>query len=273
MTIDDNTRAEGGSGPQDREAASAGQDVAATGLATQGEMAMVPLRERVKTADAFKFAGLVGLLVLVGVILFFLRPYFSNLFEPGGFSRVLADVREAGPAGVLVLFGLQVVTHIVVFVPGEATQFAAGMLYGPWLGALIILVCCIISSAFIFSLVRKLGAPFVQSIVPVKHLARFREFEKTNKLSIVVFVLFLIPGLPKDTFTYLVPLTDMRMRDFLLLSNTGRIPGIVVSTYAASGIMEGRIWESVAIFVVAAALAVVGLFHRDKIMDFLGKGR
>ena len=64
-------------------------------------------------------------------------------------------------------------------------------------------------------------------MVPVQYLEKFRKFEKTGKLNIIVFILFLIPGLPKDVFTYLVPLTDMRMRTFLLLSNVGRIPGIV----------------------------------------------
>ena len=111
------------------------------------------------------------------------------------------------------------------------------MLYGPWVGAAVILVGCMISSAFIFVLVHKLGAPFVQSMVPTNYLEKFRRFEKTGKLNIIVFVLFLIPGLPKDVFTYLVPLTDMNMRTFLLLSNVGRIPGIIVSTYAADGLM------------------------------------
>ena len=148
---------------------------------------------------------------------------------------------------------------------------AAGLLYGPWIGALVILAGCVISSAFIFALVRKLGAPFVQSMVPVQYLEKFRKFEKTGKLNIIVFILFLIPGLPKDVFTYLVPLTDMRMRTFLLLSNVGRIPGIVVSTYAADGLADGRLMESAIIFAVAAVIAVLGIVFRERIMKMLEK--
>ena len=84
--------------------------------------------------------------------------------------------------------------------------------------------------------------------MPTKYLDKFRAFEKTGKLNIVVFILFLIPGLPKDTFTYLVPLTDMNMRTFLLLSNIGRIPGILVSTYAADGLIDGRFAERAILF-------------------------
>lgn len=108
-------------------------------------------------------------------------------------------------------------------------------------------------------------------MVPTKYLEKFRAFEKTGKLNMIVFILFLIPGLPKDVFTYLVPLTDMRMRDFVLLSNIGRIPGVIVSTYAADGLVDGRIWESVIIFVVAALIAILGIVFKDKIMDVVGK--
>ena len=150
---------------------------------------------------------------------------------------------------------------------------AAGLLYGPWIGALVILAGCVLSSAFVYVVVKRLGSPFVQKMVPTKYLDKFRAFEETGKLNIIVFILFLIPGLPKDVFTYLVPLTDMPMRTFLVLSNVGRIPGIVVSTYAAAGLADGRVVESVIIFAVLAAVAIVGILLRDRIMDFFSRHR
>ena len=76
----------------------------------------------------------------------------------------------------------------------------------------------------------------------------------------MVFILFLIPAMPKDVFTYLVPLTNMRMRTFLILATIGRIPGVLVSTYAAAGLAEGQVTTSLIIFGVAAAIALVCLF-------------
>lgn len=223
--------------------------------------------------DIFKFVGLVAFFAIMVLVCVLLWPYFHELFEPGGLDRVIEQVRDAGPLGVLILLGLQFLQIVVAFIPGEVVQVAAGMLYGPWLGALIILVGCVISSAFIFALVHKLGAPFVQNMVPTTYLEKFRKFEDSGKLSIVVFVLFLIPGLPKDVFTYLVPLTDMRMRTFVTLSNVGRIPGVLISTYAASGLVDGRITESIIIFAVAAVIALLGIIFRDRIMGFFEKFR
>ena len=216
---------------------------------------------KMEKADIFKFVGLIAFFAIMVLIVVMLWPYFHELFEPGGLDRIINDVRGAGPVGFLILLGLQFLQIVVAFIPGEVVQIAAGL----------ILAGCVISSAFIFALVHKLGAPFVQSMVPVQYLEKFRKFEKTGKLNIIVFILFLIPGLPKDVFTYLVPLTDMRMRTFLLLSNVGRIPGIVVSTYAADGLADGRLMESAIIFAVAAVIAVLGIVFRERIMKMLEK--
>ncbi len=217
--------------------------------------------------DIFKFGGLIAFFALMVIVVILIWPYIHEAFEPGGLSRVIDDVRNAGPLGFLILLAMQFMQIVVAFIPGEVVQMAAGMMYGPWLGAAAVLLGCIISSAFVFAVVHRLGAPFVRDMVPTKYLDKFNAFEESGKLSIVVFILFLIPAMPKDTFTYLVPLTNMRMRDFLVLSNVGRIPGIVISTYAANGLVDGNITQSIIIFAVVAVIAIVAIVFRDKIMN------
>lgn len=217
--------------------------------------------------DIFKFGGLIAFFALMVIVVILIWPYIHEAFEPGGLSRVIDDVRNAGPLGFLILLAMQFMQIVVAFIPGEVVQMAAGMMYGPWLGAAVVLLGCIISSAFVFAVVHRLGAPFVRDMVPTKYLDKFNAFEESGKLSIVVFILFLIPAMPKDTFTYLVPLTNMRMRDFLVLSNVGRIPGIVISTYAANGLVDGNITQSIIIFAVVAVIAIVAIVFRDKIMN------
>ena len=217
--------------------------------------------------DIFKFGGLIAFFALMVIVVILIWPYIHEAFEPGGLSRVIDDVRNSGPLGFLILLAMQFMQIVVAFIPGEVVQMAAGMMYGPWLGAAVILLGCIISSAFVFAVVHRLGAPFVRDMVPTKYLDKFNAFEESGKLSIVVFILFLIPAMPKDTFTYLVPLTNMRMRDFLVLSNVGRIPGIVISTYAANGLVDGNITQSIIIFAVVAVIAIVAIVFRDKIMN------
>ena len=222
-------------------------------------------------ATVFKFAGLLAFVVLVGVIVYLAWPYIADVFTEGGVDRLVERVRNAGPAGVFILLGMQFLQIIVAFIPGEVVQLAAGLMYGPLGGTLIVLLGCVISSSIIYWLVHKLGAPFVQGMVSTEHLEKFKTFEKTGKLEIIVFILFLIPGLPKDVFTYIVPLTDLSYKKFITLTTIGRIPGVVASTYAAAGFASGNIIGPVVVLAVVALIAVVAIIFREKIMAVLGR--
>jgi uncharacterized membrane protein YdjX (TVP38/TMEM64 family) len=216
----------------------------------------------------FKLLGLAAFFVLCIIIVVAIWPYIQDVMSEGGLDRVLEYVRNAGPWGVLILIGLEFLQVVVAFIPGEVVQMAAGILYGPILGTIIIIIGCIISSGAIYAIVHKLGAPFVSAMVPTKYLDKFKAFEKSGKLNTVIFVLFLIPGLSKDTFTYLVPLTDMPLKTYLTITTVARIPGVLLSTYAASGLLNGDIKTSIAIFVIVAIIAGIAALFKDRLLKF-----
>lgn len=228
-----------------------------------------PAFARLTKADLFKLGGLAAFFVLMAVACVLIAPWIMELTEPGGLDRVVADVQNAGIGGVFILLGFQFLQVVVAFIPGEVVQLAAGMMYGPWGGALIVLIGCVISSAFIFAVVNKLGAPFVRAMIPEKWMGKLEKFEQSEKLDVMVFVLFLIPGMPKDVLTYLVPLTNMRMRDFLIIANVGRIPGVLMSTFGAAGLMSGDYLQSAILFIVAAAIAAAAVILNEKILHKL----
>jgi uncharacterized membrane protein YdjX (TVP38/TMEM64 family) len=217
-------------------------------------------------ANLFKLGGLIAFFAIMAIACYIMWPFFKEIFEPGGATRVAEDVRNAGPWGFFILLAIQFLQVVVAFIPGEVVQITAGIIYGPWIGALIIWLGCIISSLFIYVLVNKLGAPFVQAMVPKKYMNKFREWEMSPKFTTLVFALYLIPGLPKDVFTYLTPLTHMPMRSFILVSNMARIPGIVLSTYAASGLVTGDIVQSVLIFGATALVSLISLIVYNRMM-------
>ena len=224
-------------------------------------------------AAKVKLAGLIAFFAVMAAIVVAIWPFLHMLFEEGGPATMVARLRGAGPLGVLILLGLQFLQIIVAFIPGEVVQLAAGLMYGPWLGTLVILVGCVFSSAVIYQLVHKLGAPFVQGMVSTRHLDRFRVFEESGKLDVFVFILFLIPGLPKDVFTYLVPLTTMDMKRFLTLTTIGRIPGVFASTLAANGLAEGDYASSIIILAVVAVIAVIAILFHEPILAKFGRGK
>ena len=244
---------------------------------TRGEKPLVEQSPEASSGSGFdrsnlvKFAGLLAFMALMAAIVVVAWPYLADIFNEGGVDRLVERVQNAGAFGVFVLLGMQFLQIVVAFIPGEVVQLAAGLMYGPWLGALLVLVGCVISSSFIYLLVRKLGAPFVQGMVSTEHLEKFRTFEESGKLDIIVFILFLIPAMPKDVFTYLVPLTSLPYKRFITLTTIGRIPGVLGSTYVASGLASGDVVGPLVVIVVLVVLAALALVFRDRIMDALGK--
>ena len=227
--------------------------------------------KKIKQSDLIKLVGLVVFIVLITAIVVAIWPTLSIVFEPGGVETLIELITSQGPLGVLILLGMQLLQIIVAFIPGEVVQIAAGMMYGPLWGSVVILVGCVLSSMVVYELVHKLGAPFVRSMVGEKQLLKFRQFELSGKFGVTVFILFLIPGFPKDVLTYIVPLSDMNLRTFLLLSTIGRTPGVIISTYAAAGLADGNIVTSVIIFVVVALIAIIVLLLRNRIIDAISR--
>ncbi len=227
----------------------------------------------VQKADIYRFLGLVCFIAVTGLTIYLLWPMIGECFEPGGTTRVLNDIQSAGAGGVFILFVLQILQVVVAVIPGEITQIAAGIMYGPWLGALLIIVGAAVSSALVYLLVKKLGAPFVQAMVSDKFAARIEKLESTHRFDLIVFVLFLIPGMPKDIFTYLLPLTKMELKQFLILTTLGRFPGVLLSTYAAAGLIDGNATKSIAIFVGLGAVAVLAIVFCNPLMDRLGRAK
>ena len=227
--------------------------------------------KKIKQSDLIKLVGLVVFIVLITAIVVAIWPTLSIVFEPGGVETLIELITSQGPLGVLILLGMQLLQIIVAFIPGEVVQIAAGMMYGPLWGSVVILVGCVLSSMVVYELAHKLGAPFVRSMVGEKQLLKFRQFELSGKFGVTVFILFLIPGFPKDVLTYIVPLSDMNLRTFLLLSTIARTPGVIISTYAAAGLADGNIVTSVIIFVVAALIAIIVLLLRNRIIDAISR--
>ncbi len=221
--------------------------------------------------DIAKFGVLVGILLASIVITVALWPYIMQFTTEEGLDELLDTVREAGPVAVGILLILQLLQIIIAFIPGEVVQIVAGVLYGPYVGSAIILVGAFLSTVVIYYVVRKLGRPFVMKMVPKETEDKLAFITQTNRIDIIVFVLFLIPALPKDFITYLVALTSIKPSRFFILSTAGRAPGVFVSSFIGSSIAEGEWVLFVIIVVIAVLILAIFFFKRDMVMGTVSK--
>ena len=88
----------------------------------------------------------------------------------------------------------------------------------------------------------------------------------SKKLELAVFILFLIPGVPKDALTYIAPLTRIKPSSFFLLSMLARSPAIIMSTFFGANLGEGNILEAVILFALVAVFGIIGVLYSDRIL-------
>ncbi|MDR2375433.1 MAG: VTT domain-containing protein [Treponema sp.] len=211
-----------------------------------------------------------GLFCVVTVVLcIFFWPFVQKLRDPvyrEGFSRW---VKLQGARGVLFLFGIQILQIIVAVIPGEPVEFIAGAAYGALYGLILCLAGCMIASSFIFALVRKAGLPLIIRFFGQEKLNRYVFLQDTRKTALVVFVIFLIPGTPKDMLSYVVPLSSLKLRAFVIITAFARIPSILSSTIMGDSVIKGNWGMFALVLLLIAALGLSGILFTERILGFL----
>lgn len=198
-------------------------------------------------------------------------PFIKELRDPEYREAFGSWVRSLGFKGVLILFGIQVLQIIVAIIPGGPIQLAAGAAYGAFGGLAIIVAGCAFTSSLIFFMVRRFGLPLLRRFFGEKDLAAWMFLKDDRKVSRLVFILFLIPGTPKDLLTWLTPLTGLSLPQFVVLSTLARIPAILSSTVMGDSMIQGNWVLSVTIFVVIALVGFLGMWFRNRITGLAGK--
>jgi len=183
-------------------------------------------------------------------------------------KKAIAFINSFGPLSVMVFIGLQILQVLFAPVPGEATGFIGGYIYGAALGTIYSTIGLTIGSWLAFSLARWMGLAFVEKTVSPAILQKYDSFME-HKGTWVVFFLFLIPGFPKDALCYIIGLSHMPTRMFLIVSTVGRLLGTAMLSLSGAMLrsnQHGPLWILAAVSFVAIVAAYA---YRDKLLRML----
>lgn len=197
-----------------------------------------------------------------------LLPYFNRLAEPQYQSALREWVDRMGILGFFAVLGLQILQIIIAFIPGEPIELLAGVLYGTWAGLGVCLLGCVLASSLIFTLSKRFGRRFLCRIFGEEKVEHWKWLKDSTRVDLVVFLLFFIPGTPKDMLTYIVGITRMSTLRFLLISTFARIPSIVTSTMMGAAMSRGDWKLTLFIFVLTGVTGIAGIAFRDRILAF-----
>ena len=162
--------------------------------------------------------------ILTGIGIWATYYYFEN-------PQMFRDfVEEHYILGILIMFFMFVIQVILALIPGGLLEVACGYAFGSIIGGIIAVSGIMTGSALTLLLVRKFGQKFAELFYTREKLESISVLKDKRKRNALVFLVFFIPGTPKDLLTYVVGLTDMSIPMYLLLTGIARTPAILIST-------------------------------------------
>ena len=210
-------------------------------------------------------AGLLAVTLLAALALAGLtyhREIWAVLTQQAARDAFIGWVRGSGPLGLAAFFGIQVLQVVVAVLPGEPVELMAGLLSGTWGGLALCLLGVGLSSAAVYYCVCAAGARAIDASV----LAKYHFLRDEAHVKFFLFLLFFIPGTPKDVLIYLGPFLPVRPHAFFLISTLARIPSVITSTFAGSQFAEGSWDVSLVVFLATGAVAGLCVIFQDRIL-------
>ena len=214
-----------------------------------------------KQAVALVCLGL-AVVVMVAIFWFVGRPMLQFVSQPDQFREW---VDSHGLWGRVAFVGMMMFQVFVAIIPGEPLEIGAGYAFGVLEGTLLCVLATSLSGTLIFLIVKKFGMKFVTLFVSEEKIHSLKFLQNTRRLDLIAFLLFFIPGTPKDVLTYIVGLTPMRLSTWIFITTVARLPSVITSTVGGNALGSQEYLFAVIVFAATAEISGVGVLVYRKI--------
>ena len=184
------------------------------------------------------------------------RPMVRFARQPEQFRAWVDGHGAWGPLAYAAMVFLQV---LVAIIPGAPLEIAGGYAFGAVWGTVLCLLGAFLGSAAVFAVVRKWGVPLVEVFFPQDKLDKLTFLKTSPKRTALLWLVFTVPGTPKDLLCYFAGLTDLRWTTWLLIASVGRLPSIITSTVGGNALGLQNYQFAAITFAATTVIAGVGL--------------
>ena len=190
------------------------------------------------------WAAIAIFLLLSAVVGWFVgRPLVRFASQPEQFRQWVDGHGLMGYAAYVGMVFLQVVVAVI---PGEPLEISGGYAFGAVRGSLLCLV-------------RRFGRELVDIFFPREKLEKLKFLQSSPKRDALFWLVFMVPGTPKDLLCYFAGLTDLSWGKWLLLCTVGRLPSVLTSTIGGDALGVKDYQFAVLVFAATLAVSAVGL--------------
>jgi uncharacterized membrane protein YdjX (TVP38/TMEM64 family) len=201
-----------------------------------------------------------GILSLLGYLYLWprLKPYYYFISDKEKISGMLRATGNWGPLVFILLEAAQVLT---IFWP-VPLEIAGGFLFGLPLGLFYSTVGLTLGAVLAFLLGRWLERTYLRQLVNPAKLQRFRQLMKREG-ALAAFIIFLVPGVPKDFVSYILGFTSLSLKFFVVAVTLFRLPSTFLLNLQGAEAAKGHYWLSVGLIGLNYFLAVLIYRYRE----------
>ena len=208
-------------------------------------------------------AGLIAVAIMVYISIYIGKPLMQFITEP---ERFRMWVEQHGILGRMIYMLIVFLQVVIAIIPGEPLEIAGGYAFGAIEGTLLYLGAAVLGSLVVFLLVRRFGIRLLEIFFTKDRIESLKILKTNRKRSILFFLIFMIPGTPKDLLCYYAGLTDMKLSTFLLINAIGRLPALISSTIGGDALGMQSYTAAIIVFAVTLLLSLIGYIIYSKII-------
>ena len=225
-----------------------------------------------KFLSALKLLLLIGIVVGIPIYLFVTKAdVLQDLGNSDNLNLVTDFLQEYRTESIFVYIGLQIIQIVISVLPGQIFQMAAGYLYGFPLGLLLSIIGAGLGSAIAYYLAVFLGHDALRLFIKPETMDHWVKRLNTKQAYIVVFLLYLIPGLPKDVIAYAAGIARMNVKAYLLMSLLGRIPAMSASILIGVFYETENYYGVGVVAAVSIVIFIICVIKRKSISSYLDR--
>ena len=214
-----------------------------------------------------KIAGSVIAAALIVILIYYMILFAKLLYTEEGRALIDSKVKSFGTFAPLAFVGIEVLQIVAAFIPGAPIAVMSGVLFGSVWGVVWCFIGVFTGTVIVFYLVRRFGKPLVFKFFSPKKLESFSILNNEDKLTLTIFILFAIPGTPKDFLTYIAGLTNIKPMKFFFTTALARTPSMACSVFMGANLGKGRFLISFIMFAVIICMTAAGCLIKKKILS------
>jgi uncharacterized membrane protein YdjX (TVP38/TMEM64 family) len=178
------------------------------------------------------------------------------------------EILAHGTHAPFFFIAVQIVQVVFAPIPGEASGLVGGYLFGTWPCFIYSTIGLTIGSAVAFGGGRLLSSFFTEKFQHTRFYEKFNVLVSRGDY-LIPFLLFILPGFPKDSLSYLLGMSAMPLPVFMFITTIGRMPGTLLLSAHGAEAYNGDYLRLAILIISSAVLVVPAMVYRHRLLDKL----